>query len=132
MGFFVLLSDTWQFNKNKKRYTLIQNNLQKSEVLLESPTYVYMLDELPTSDKGCSKVEIKMKTLLKKAMCCYRGPGLFRKSFFQLLLLFRQLNSLLGGNFNRHFQVLKACQKSFFYLNRVELKFVTQVFKEGL
>lgn len=132
MGFFIPLSDIWQFNQKEERYTLIRNNLQKSEAVPQNPTYIYMLVDPPALDKGCRRLEIKTKTLLKKVMC-YRGPGLFRKSYFQLLHSFRQLNSLFGRNhFNRHFQVLKACQKRHDHFNTVELKFVTQVFKHGL
>lgn len=108
-GFFILLSDIWQFNQKEERYTLIRNNLWMSEAVLQSPTHVYMLIDPPALDDRCSRLEIKKTTLLKKVMC-YRGPGLFRKSYFQLLLSFRQPNFVFGGNnFNRHFQVLKAC-----------------------
>lgn len=56
--------------KEKKRYTLIQNNLRKSEAVLQNPTYIYMLTDLPALDNRYRRMEIKTKTLLKKVMCC--------------------------------------------------------------
>jgi len=49
--------------------------------VLQNPTYIYMLVNPPALNNGCRRLEIKMKTLLKKVMC-YRGPGLFRKAIF--------------------------------------------------
>lgn len=105
VGFFIPLSDIWQFNQKEEIYTLIWNNLQKSEAVLQNPTYIYMLVDPPALDNGCRRLEIKTKTLLKKIMG-YREPGLFRKSCFQLLLSFMQLSSLVGRNHSDgHFQV---------------------------
>lgn len=113
IGFFITLSDIWQFNQKEGRYT---NTKQSADVRGSAAhpkaVYSYTLIDLPALGSRCRWMQSKAKTLLKNVLC-YRGPELFRKSYFQLLPLFRHLSFLFGrSHFNRHFQISSLSKKT--------------------